>query len=551
MKKIDILSDNYTMYNTGIKIRSMIMKKLLVIAILPLITSIASCSNDKPQEKQYFSKWNECQSLTTLKNFVNKAVDRNSDNYIPKEDRIATFDMDGTFIGELYPSYFEYNMLEYRVLDDVNYKDTAPIEVKEVAQEIRDFVRNGTPLPDHFDLRHAHAAAKAYSGMSLKQFDDYVTEYAKKTPFGFTGMTYATSFYQPMLEVFDYLNDNDFTVYVVSGSDRLLCRSLVRPLGIEPNRVIGMDVRLRSTNQGYVDGVDYTQTKTEELFRTDELIIKNLKENKVTAIAKEIGKVPVLSFGNSSGDSAMHNYCLSNSKYHTEAFMVLADDYEDDHANQTETESRKAKWIEAQYNIISMHDDFKTIYGENVVKTDFHFDPSPVEEKTYEEFLAIAATETPAQPTKANVYVNKVETDTYLDRSPSSWTTELYLEATYDSGTQEWNIEGETDPTITAYRVFVGNEAKDLTQDHAIFNPLVFQNKDIHYYVGDGYRFRFRGSGQMVVSTATIKNALFGERIFDDDGLLIFVESNSSVTGVDGTTSSTVELVYIEYVYEV
>lgn len=37
-------------------------------------------------------------------------------NFIQEEDRIVTFDMDGTFVGELYPTYFEYNMLEYRVL---------------------------------------------------------------------------------------------------------------------------------------------------------------------------------------------------------------------------------------------------------------------------------------------------------------------------------------------------------------------------------------------------------------------------------------------------
>ena len=54
-------------------------------------------------------------------------------------DRIATFDMDGTFVGELYPSYFEYNLLEYRALDDPDYE--APKDVMETAQEIRDFVQ--------------------------------------------------------------------------------------------------------------------------------------------------------------------------------------------------------------------------------------------------------------------------------------------------------------------------------------------------------------------------------------------------------------------------
>ncbi len=145
--------------------------------------------------------------------------------------------MDGTFVGELYPTYFEYNMLEYRVLDDPSYRDKAPEDVRQVAQNIRDFVRNGTPLPDHFDMRHARAAAKAYSGMTLAQFDAYVKDYGSKPANGFKGMTYGNSFYKPMLDVFEYLEDNGFTYYVVSGSDRFLCRALVESIGGKATRV--------------------------------------------------------------------------------------------------------------------------------------------------------------------------------------------------------------------------------------------------------------------------------------------------------------------------
>ena len=112
----------------------------------------------------------------------------------------------------------------------------------------------------------------------------------------------------------------------------------------------------------------------ESLVRTDELIIKNLKTNKVKQITQEIGKVPVLSFGNSSGDSAMHNYCLGNTKYRSEAFMLIADDEDEDHVDLVETAKRKAAWEDANYNIISMKDDFRTIYGEGVTKTNFIFD---------------------------------------------------------------------------------------------------------------------------------------------------------------------------------
>ena len=169
-------------------------------------TVLTSCSKDddnstvvQPITKEYFTLWNQCEALTVLQDYVKDVTNPSSPNYIKEEDRIATFDMDGTFIGELYPTYFEYNLLEYRVLDDPSYKDIAPEDVRETAQEIRDFVRDGKKLPDHFDMKHAYAAAKAYAGMTLAQFDAYVKAYATKPANGFSGMTYGQSFYKPML----------------------------------------------------------------------------------------------------------------------------------------------------------------------------------------------------------------------------------------------------------------------------------------------------------------------------------------------------------------
>ena len=359
------------------KMKQMKLWMIAAILILSGVNMLTSCSKDdettivNPQPKEYFTLWNQCEALTALKDYVKDVTNPASKNFIPAEDRIATFDMDGTFVGELYPSYFEYNLLEYRALDDVTYE--APEDVMETAQEIRDFVRNGKKLPDHFDMKHAYAAAKAYSGMTLAQFDAYVKAYAQQPANGFTGMTYGESFYKPMLEVFDYLKDNGFTYYVVSGSDRFICRALVESIGIEPNRVIGMDVKLHSTSQDTEEGVNYTMGKEEDLVRTDELIIKNLKTNKVLQISQEIGKVPVLSFGNSSGDCAMHNYCMGNKTYKTATFMLVADDDARDHADLAEGAKREAKWREAGYHVISMKNDFKTIYGYGVVKTDFTF----------------------------------------------------------------------------------------------------------------------------------------------------------------------------------
>ncbi|UKK53246.1 haloacid dehalogenase-like hydrolase [Prevotella sp. E2-28] len=350
-------------------------KHLSLLVAIVLVTMFTACSSDDGEssaKKEYFQSWNKCTALDSLQAYVEDVTNPQSPNYISPEDRIATFDMDGTFVGELYPTYFEYNMLEYRVFDDATYKDKAPEDVKEAAQAIRDFVRKGTALPKTFELIHARAAAKAYSGMTIAEFDAYVKAYCKLPANGFKNMTYGQSFYKPMLEVFDYLKDNGFTYYVVSGSDRFLCRALVEPIGIAPNRVIGMDVCLMANNQNKT-GLDYTMGKEEYLVRTDSLILKNLKTIKVLQISQEIGKMPVLSFGNSSGDCAMHNYCLSNKQHRTAAFMLVADDADRDHADLKEAESREAKWREAGYHIISMKNDFKTIYGYDVQKVDFTF----------------------------------------------------------------------------------------------------------------------------------------------------------------------------------
>lgn len=509
------------------------MKKKLLLALFIPSLLLTGCGGSKEEpKKEYFSLWNECASLTKLKDFVNDVTNKDSSNYIPVEDRIATFDMDGTFVGELYPTYFEYNMLEYRVLDDPTYKNVASEEEREVAQEIRDFVRNGTKLPDRFDMRHAYAAAKAYSGLTVGEFDTYVKEYAKKTPFGFTGMTYATSFYKPMLEVFDYLKDNDFTYYVVSGSDRYICRALVDSLGIPSERVIGMDVTLKATKQGNEEGVNYTFTKEEDMIRTDELIIKNLKTNKIKQILTDIGKTPVLSFGNSSGDSAMHNFCLSNKKYKSDAFMLIADDDVRDHANLVETAKRKASWEKANYNIISMKDDFKTIYGEGVEKVDFVYDKSPVKEVSYTEFEEEVAKTTLEGFNVANVELETEDIRYDVDGAIVSHSNDkLYSVIHYDSETAEYINDGNV-PGVYAEKTYCDTVDNPLDID-SLFNDNYFQNKEGHYYVGEGFRGRYLGSGSFVEAGVNYDVTTFEVKKYDDKGALIYEETLSTLVNKD------------------
>ena len=88
------------------------------------------------------------------------------------------------------------------------------------------------------------------------------------------------------------------------------------------------------------------------------------------AIVREIGQQPVLAFGNSSGDLAMEIYTISNNPRKSAAYMVMADDEEREYGD-AESAAEKAKtYSEMGIGIISMKDDFKTIYGDDVIKVE-------------------------------------------------------------------------------------------------------------------------------------------------------------------------------------
>jgi hypothetical protein len=50
--------------------------------------------------------------------------------------------------------------------------------------------------------------------------------------------------------------------------------------------------------------------------------------------------------------------------------MLIADDEERDYGNTQKCVELRKTWEENGYNVISMKDDFRTIYGDDVVKTD-------------------------------------------------------------------------------------------------------------------------------------------------------------------------------------
>lgn len=346
------------------------LRMTALIIVIVIVSALFGCSC-----KNGFSAWNECDALTALKDYVKDVTNKNSENFIPEKDRIAVFDMDGTLCGELFPTYLEYLLCQYRVLSDPDCSATD--EMKEVANTIREGAKaDGTgDYPSGMALMHGKTQAQAFAGMTIEEFKDYVKKYLDRDADGFENLKYADSLYVPMIEVVAYLQKNGFTTYIVSGSDRFICRAFAcEKLNIPEENVIGMDAVLKASGQEEKDGLDYQYQSTDKLIRTGELLIKNLKMNKVALIAKEIGRQPVLSFGNSSGDTSMHMYTITDNKYKSAAFMLIADDEERDYGNTEKNTKLGETWKSMGFYVISMKNDFKTIYGYDVTKTSLKYD---------------------------------------------------------------------------------------------------------------------------------------------------------------------------------
>ena len=324
--------------------------------------------SDKP-EGDPLSLWNDCQLKTKLVDFVQRVTTQGHKDFVKNEDRIAVFDFDGTLFQETDPVYTDYKLFKYRVLDDPDYRDKATEEQISVAKEIEE-VMNTSFFPEGLDLRHAKANAEIFQNMTIEQTDAYTKAFLDQPAEGYNNLKRGDAFYKPMVEVVNYLKKNNFTVYIVSGSDRFTVRSAVDgKLDIPKNNIIGSEYKVIASNQGDTDGFSYTFNSTNDiLVNSGKLVVKNLYMNKVHHIIREIGQTPLLSFGNSNGDSSMANYVISNKNHEGLAFMLLCDDVVRENGNKGKADKFKEACEKNGWISVSMEKDWKTIYGDGVTR---------------------------------------------------------------------------------------------------------------------------------------------------------------------------------------
>ena len=307
-------------------------------------------------------------SKKALTDYVEAVTDKNSPGFIPANDRIAVFDLDGTLYCETDPTWFDFMVCKHRILEDPDYKDRATDYEKQVANTVQTVIDTGI-VPEGFEVEVGHCIAQVFAGMRVKDFYSYVRDYAERPSPGYDGMTVGEAFYQPMVQAIDYLQDKGFTVYVCSGSDRLVIRALVEGgLILAARYVIGTEELISAKNQGDKSGADYVFSTEDELVLSGRIAAKNLKMTKVSMIAQQIGQCPVLCFGNSTGDISVANYVTGNNKYKSAAFFLCCDDDIRESGNAEKAQKVFGFCKENGWIPISMKNDWLTVFGEDVTK---------------------------------------------------------------------------------------------------------------------------------------------------------------------------------------
>ena len=330
----------------------------------------SSTSQSASKSKDALSMWTDDAPLKKqLTEYISKITDKDSKDFIPVDRRIAVFDFDGTLFCETDPVYFDYRLFYYRVTEDPDYKDKASAVEKETAAKIKTMMDTGESAKG-LEVAHGKGVASAFAGMTVGEFNDYVKMFREKQAPSYNNMKNGEAYYKPMIQVVNYLKANDFTVYVVSGTDRFIVRGAIEDsvLDVPPRQIIGSDETIVASHQGSEDGLTYQYKLEDQVITGGDFIIKNLKMNKVSVIQQEIGLQPVLSFGNSSGDNSMANFVIDDNPYPSAAYMLCCDDLERENGNMKKADAMRKSCEENGWTAISMKNDWTTIYGDNVTK---------------------------------------------------------------------------------------------------------------------------------------------------------------------------------------
>ena len=303
--------------------------------------------------------WNAGRAKNAIIDFVQTSTDPMNPMFVPQEQRITTFDQDGTLWVE-QPMYaqvvFALDRVPAIVAKQPELKDVEPF--KTVLSGNHEAIA-GLSLPD---LEKILAATQ--TGMTVEEFDAAADEWLTTATHPRWHRPYTDLVYQPMLEVLQYLRANGFKTYIVTGGGQDFVRTYAaEAYGIPPEQVIGS---AGATKYGY------DPQNQPILVKEPKLLFNDNDAGKPEGIHFMIGRRSTAAFGNSIGDRQMLEYTRS-AKRPGLAMLVLHDDAEREYAygpaeglpgskvgtfpQSLYDEAKRQGWV-----VVSMESDWKRIF---------------------------------------------------------------------------------------------------------------------------------------------------------------------------------------------
>ena len=334
----------------------------ILVSLLLLFTFSSGCKQTEVKEKNAMEmpektadalpSWNNGEAKKRIINFVKNATDSASKSHIPAAERIAVFDNDGTLWNEA-PLIFQVSFTNDRIKNLAakypEWKKQQPF--KAILENDREAMKKFTKK----DIGQLMAAS--HTGISPEEFKTAATQWFDTAQHPVYKRLYTKCVYQPQLELLNYLRENGFKTYIVSGGGVDFMRAFAeKTYGIPPEQIIGTSGKTKLENK---EGKEVLE-KIPELQSFDD------KAEKVSNINLHIGRRPVLACGNSDGDLNMLQYTAEASGPNL-AILIHHDDTAREMAYEKHplmgelkdalTEAKEKNWI-----IVSMKNDWNKVF---------------------------------------------------------------------------------------------------------------------------------------------------------------------------------------------
>jgi hypothetical protein len=253
--------------------------------------------------------WNDGAPKQAILDFVAAATTEGGVGYVEPEERIAVFDNDGTLWVEqpMYAQgFFMLERLKEMAPEHPEWKTTEPFK-SALAGDMKAVAAGGEKVL-------LELLAVTHSGMDEAAFEQEVTDWATTAKHPRFNRLFTELVYQPMLEAMDYLRDNGFETWIVSGGGIDFMRPWTeRVYGVPPQQVVGSQIAVTYQDVGDVPG----------FMREPQLFFLDDGPGKPVGILRHIGRQPVVAFGNSDGDYEMLQYTTGGGEARPHLAMIV------------------------------------------------------------------------------------------------------------------------------------------------------------------------------------------------------------------------------------